>query len=719
LPRFRLFFEWFAILVCTVLVFVGAQSARLTARFDNQLLDFAAARSAGSASTEILIVAIDDRSLVAEGQWPWDRRKVAALIDRIEAAQPRLIVADVLFSEPSTPEADAALARSIAQSGRVALPYAFTQAVNQLSGVDLIETIPDLRTAQATSGHVVLEPDPDGLTRRLPLWFGDGARRHPHLQVAAYRALHGKAPALTANAVDPVLPLRPAGAFRTVSASSVLRSEVPADFMAGKIVMIGASAPGLGDNFPVASAAGGMMAGVELQANLLQALDQDDFVRELPAPASYGPGLAAILLLFLGFWRLRPALGLALALGLVAALLAGALALTLGARLWFAPGAGLLALIVAYPLWGWRRLSAVSRFLDAEALQLSASEPSLAPQGLGGFDSVAKQIARLDFLVDEVSARRDFLRRVFEAAPDAMLAFDGEGRLQLRNAPARELFAGTEDGLTFPELIDSTGGELRGAGTELHLSDGRTFTLSKGQSAESGGLQVMALTDITATRQADTERRAMLEFLSHDMRSPQVAIIGLTGAEQAVPDRIRRIERHARRTLALADSFVELARLAEARLEIQAVELGALLGECVDNAWSAAKARNAQIDWHPGSDQELWIETDPMVLGRAVDNLIGNALKYGREAGTVRIAAGLDPGVMEVWLTVSDDGPGLPTERRTDPFVRFGARGATTEHGSGLGLAFVKAAIERLGGRISWQTSDGEGTQFTVHLRAA
>lgn len=714
MPRLRLFFEWFAILVCTVLVFLGAQNARLTARLDNQLLDFVASRPANTASGEILIVAIDDRSLVAEGQWPWDRRKVAGLIDQIDKAGPKLIVVDILFSEPSSTEADAALAKSIAQSGRIALPYGFTQATNRTSGVDSIETISELRASRATAGHVVIEPDADGLTRRLPLWFSDGAKRHPHLQVAAYFALHGKLPAYTAEV--PALPLRPAGSFRTVSASAVLRGEVPAGFLTGKVVMIGASAPGLGDSFPVSSAAGGQMAGVELQANLLQALEQNDFISELAWPASYAPGLAAILLLFLGFWRLRPALCLALALGLVAALVAGALLLSLGARLWFAPGAGLLALIVAYPLWGWRRLSTVSRFLDAEALQLSASEPSLAPQGLGGFDSIAKQIARLDFLVDEVSARRDFLRRVFEAAPDAMLAFDGEGRLQLRNGPARALFAGTEDGLTLPELIDSSGGELRADGTELHLPDGRTFTLSKGQSAEGSGLQVMALTDITDSRQAEAERRAMLEFLSHDMRSPQVAILGLTGAEQPVPDRIDRIERHARRTLALADSFVELARLAEARFEIRTVELNALLGECVDNAWSAAKARNARIDWQPVSDRELWIETDPMVLGRAADNLIGNALKYGREAGSVRVTAGMDPGTAEVWFTVSDDGPGLPAKRRTDPFVRFGARGATTEQGSGLGLAFVKAAIERLGGRISWRTSDSEGTQFTVHL---
>jgi CHASE2 domain-containing sensor protein/signal transduction histidine kinase len=719
LSRLRLFLEWCVILASALAVFAWASSAGITARLDHQLLDRAAVRSAASASDSTLIVAIDDRSLAAEGQWPWDRAKVAKLIERIDAANPKLIVVDVLYTEPSTPEGDAALARSIAASGRVVLPYTFSQAVNRESGVDRLDPIAELRPALAASGHVAIEPDPDGVVRRLPLYFDDGSRLHPHLQLAAYRRLHGRDPALASGIREPIVPLRPAGAYRTISATSVLNGEVPDSFFTGKVVMIGAAASGLGDSFAVANAVGGRLAGVEIQANLLQALEGGGFIRELPPPASFGPGLAAILLLFLGFWRLRPAMGLALALGLVAALLAGAWLLVAGAQLWFAPGPAMLALIVAYPLWGWRRLSAVSRFLDGEARQLAADEPGMAAQSLGGFDSIAKQVARLDYLVDEVSARRDFLQRVFEAAPDAMLAFDGAGRLQLRNGPARALFAAAGEGSTLAELVESIGGELHEDGEELQLKDGRSFTLSAGPAGEATGLQVLAMTDVTATRLVEAERRAMLEFLSHDMRSPQVAILRLTAASDAPPDRIARIELHAHRTLSLADSFVQLARLAEARLEMQDVELGALLSESVDRAWTAAKASKAAIEWHHDPDTGLWTQADPMVLSRVADNLIGNALKYGRVGGTVRVAAGSNPSGTEIWFSIADAGPGLPAERMADPFRRFGARGDTEEPGSGLGLAFVKTAVERLGGHIAWQSAPGSGTEFTIYLSAA
>lgn len=715
MPRLRLFIEWTLILACTLAIFGWAHSVRLTSRLDNQLLDFAAARQAQTASEAILIVAIDDRSLAAEGQWPWDRRKVAQLIERIDAAKPRAIVADVLFTEPGNAEADAALAAAVARSGKIALPLAFTQAANRTSGLDPVTQIPELRAGMATGGHAVLEPDADGLVRRLPLWFGDGSNRTPHLQLSVLRWLNGKDPAITNLPEQPVLPLRPSGSYRSVSASSVLRGEVPPAFLAGKVVMIGATAPGLGDNFPVSERVGGRMAGVEIQANLLQALEQGDFIREL-GPAGYAPGLVAILLLFLGFWRLRPAQCLVLALVLVALLLAGALLLGFGARIWFPPGAALLAVVIANPLWGWRRLSAVSRFLEAEARELSADDPGSAPHSLGGFDSVAKQVERLGYLVDEVSQRRDFLKRVFEAAPDAMLAFDSAGGLRLSNAPARELFGSVDDGLSFNDLIAASGGDLHETGTELHLPDGRAFIVSAGKSADQGGLQVVVLTDVTAARQAETERKEMLAFLSHDLRSPQVAILGLTGAGENDPELLDRIERHARRALALADNFVELSRLSEARLDLREVELGALLSECVDRAWSEAKTRGAALVWQPDPDTPLWTRADPLILSRVADNLIGNALKYGNERGTVKITAGRSHG--EVWLAVRDDGPGLPEARITAPFARFGARGETHESGSGLGLAFVKAAVERLSGRIEWQSEPASGTEFRIYLPA-
>jgi signal transduction histidine kinase len=202
------------------------------------------------------------------------------------------------------------------------------------------------------------------------------------------------------------------------------------------------------------------------------------------------------------------------------------------------------------------------------------------------------------------------------------------------------------------------------------------------------------------------------------MRSPQIAILGLTRGEDN-SERIGRIERHARRTLALADSFVELARLTEARLEPQDVELSALLGECADNAWPEAKARKARIDRPDDPECEAWTHADPLVLARAADNLIGNALRYGGEAVTVTLRAGCSPDSHEVWFSVADNGPGLPEGRASDPFVRFGARGETQEPGSGLGLAFVKAAIERSGGRIEWKSAPGKGTSFTAYLPAA
>ena len=102
MSRFRLLFEWLAILCCALGVAWWAASSEATSRVDHALLDRAAVRSAPPASDDILIVAIDDRSLAEIGRWPWDRRELAKLLDRLTAGGAGAVLLDVFLSEPSS-----------------------------------------------------------------------------------------------------------------------------------------------------------------------------------------------------------------------------------------------------------------------------------------------------------------------------------------------------------------------------------------------------------------------------------------------------------------------------------------------------------------------------------------------------------------------------------------------------------------------------------------
>jgi signal transduction histidine kinase len=383
----------------------------------------------------------------------------------------------------------------------------------------------------------------------------------------------------------------------------------------------------------------------------------------------------------------------------------------------------MLALIVAYPLWGWRRLAAVSGFLEAEASKLApgTSGPAGAAS-LGGFDSVAKQVSRLEFLVDEVSERRAFLVRVIEATPDAMCVFGKDGGLLLLNARARALFGAENIGLALNDLIIAVRGRFNDEHNEIELEDGRSFAVTSSVGEDHGdwdGIRIFVFTDITDIRRAEADRRRMLEFLSHDMRSPQVAILGLTsepadGHEDS--DRFDRIRAHARRTMKLADDFVQLARLAEAPLRLADTDLAALADEALDRAWPLARQKRVSLKRHL-PDHEIMVSCDPDILSRVLDNLIGNAIKYGDEGGEVSVEVSQDDdgqGKPSALLSVTDNGPGLPPERHADPFKRFGSRGGTDQPGAGLGLAFVQAAIERHEASITWQSAPGAGTRFAI-----
>lgn len=714
MPRTRLFLEWLATLVFALLAIWWAAGSGATARLDNQLLDLASSRAASLPSPDLAIVAIDDRSLQAIGQWPWDRRRVAQLVDRLTEAGAKAVVLDIIYAEPSDPEADAVLVEALARSGKVALPYGFTAPANRTSGVDPLPVLPDFAKAALATGHAVVEADGDGLVRRVTLDFVDGERGWPHILVELHRQLGARGGRLGGG----VLPLRPAGSYAVAPASAVLAGEVPESALRGKIVLVGATAPGLGDTFPVSEAAGSAMSGVELQANLLQAIIENRFVRPFGPAVSMAIGALALVILFLGFWRLRPMACLLLGLLLIGLLILGAYFATLWQLRWFAPFPAIVALVVAYPLWGWRRLAAVSAFLGQKAARLA---PLGAQPGVDGFDTVARESSRLGFLVDQLAERHGFLQQVIETSPEAICAFDGDGGLVLVNRRAEALFTSTQLGQTLDQLVAASGARFADGGKELSFPNGEHYTLARSAPPESGtleGLSVVAFADISEMRRAEAERRDMLGFLSHDMRSPQVAILGLVASgksEGEKPERLERIEKHARRTLTLAENFIQIARLAEVPLDLEDVDLGALASEAIDRAWHASSEKGISVSVDQESDI-AFVRADPTVISRAIDNLLGNAIRYSPAGSAVGIAIKApSPGYWTV--AVSDNGPGLPESRLAQPFSRFGARDGK-EGGAGLGLAFVEAAVRKHGGEIRC-LSGPSGTRFEFDLAAS
>lgn len=273
--------------------------------------------------------------------------------------------------------------------------------------------------------------------------------------------------------------------------------------------------------------------------------------------------------------------------------------------------------------------------------------------------------------------------------------------------------------------MSASGASLDSEAGELATADGRVFLLAEAIFGQEGGGRILALREVTDLRRREEERRQMLEFLSHDMRAPQAAIIGLVnqaegetgGAKPDAPRTLDRIRHQAERTLKLADDFVQLARLEETHLAPVETDLVSLAEEACDRFYAMAKARHVAIRQESPSEA-VWSMVDPPLIARVLDNLLSNAIRHSPPDGVVTIALEQSDAA-SVTVTVTDRGPGFPAERLADPFARFGHRGAGAGPSAGLGLAFVERAVDAHGGTVAILSSPGEGASVAVTLPMA
>ena len=356
---------------------------------------FDSALASAPAPSDVVIVAIDDASIAALGRWPWSRAVHAALLDRLRANGARAVALDILFTEPdpNSPEGDIALARAMRQGLPTVLPL-----LPDFRGDDRIsrERLPIAMLAQAAAGlgHVDLEVDPDGIVRSVFLREGAGTATREYLTVALLEHTPGgrqfqlrgdRRPEAAGSSAAWVRDYRvlipflgPPGHFSQVSYVDVLNEKVSPSAIRGKWVLVGVTAQGLGDGFATPrSAYSRPMPGVEVGANILQAVRGGTTIRRLSMPLMILLGLIPVTLVGVGLQRLAPGRSLLLTASLVIATFSLSVLLLRVCGWWWPPTAALAVLLSAYPLWSWQRLEATQSFLEDELRQLARLLPDL------------------------------------------------------------------------------------------------------------------------------------------------------------------------------------------------------------------------------------------------------------------------------------------------------------------------------------------------------
>jgi len=232
---------------------------------------------------------------------------------------------------------------------------------------------------------------------------------------------------------------------------------------------------------------------------------------------------------------------------------------------------------------------------------------------------------------------------------------------------------------------------------------------------------------------AEANNRAKSEFLanmSHELRTPLNAVLGFSqlleheggqGRLTALQhDWSRNIHVAGDHLLSLIEDVLDIARIEVKGVELRrdSVDIGLAAKECAAMLSGAAKSRNVSVDVQLPPHDTL-VVTDARRLKQIFMNLLSNAIKYNRPGGHVEASISLAE--QQVQIRVKDTGVGMTDQQRSElflPFNRLGKERDARYQGTGLGLAITKQVVQALGGRISVESSPGQGSEFVAIVPA-
>jgi signal transduction histidine kinase len=240
---------------------------------------------------------------------------------------------------------------------------------------------------------------------------------------------------------------------------------------------------------------------------------------------------------------------------------------------------------------------------------------------------------------------------------------------------------------------------------------------------------------ITYVNQQKAELHALVEaqtkylsFLSHDLRGGLNGVLlmieGLKRDLQEEPKFARSIEdldvmrRQILETVGTMDRFLHAERFRKGKVQVKAgdVNLRRLVDEIAGQFAYQAKDRHLEI--RTEAADALRVVSDRELISMILQNLLGNAIKYSRRRGEVRIVATIDGPDKAARLSVIDNGPGIAPEKLTQMFQPFNRGETHGQAGMGLGLSIARQAADLLGARLWAESEVGRGSKFHLDLPA-
>jgi len=231
---------------------------------------------------------------------------------------------------------------------------------------------------------------------------------------------------------------------------------------------------------------------------------------------------------------------------------------------------------------------------------------------------------------------------------------------------------------------------------------------------------------------ASKAKTAFLSSMSHDIRTPMNAIIGLTtiashnvNDPSRVQDCLSKINMASNHLLTLINDILDISKIESGKITLNPAifSLSKLISDEINIIQSQIKAKNMNVDIHVENVEHEMLFGDELRLNQIFINLMSNAVKYTDEGGKIIIdiseKENADTHLADIVYKISDNGMGMTPEFVKilyEPFSRMSDTRHNKVQGTGLGLAITKQMVDLMNGTIECESELGVGTTFTVHL---
>ena len=366
--------------------------------------------------------------------------------------------------------------------------------------------------------------------------------------------------------------------------------------------------------------------------------------------------------------------------------------------------------------------------------------------GHGGAASNQRGAPQASFRGEHPQAR--LIGSLIGGLPSAAIVLDADGGVIAFNEAARALAPALRQGepalisLRMPELVDAVRRASKSREPQRveffeRVPLDRWFeafvmpvTLA-GVADWRADILLMTFNDLSPLRRVEEMRADFVANASHELRTPLAALLGFIETLQgpAKNDSVARekflaiMQGQATRMARLIDDLLSLSRI-ELNAHLQPntpVDLAPIVRQVADGLQTLARDRDVALKLDT-PQTPLVVLGDRDELIRALENLVENALKYGEAGKRVDITlsrAQTRAATPEARIAVRDYGPGIAPEhlpRLTERFYRVDVADSRAQGGTGLGLALVKHVLNRHGGRLSIESTLGQGANFIMHL---